>query len=92
MAKFEPPYCDNCPKRRADRVCVNKKCRDKYMQLICGKCHFDVHKNAQTKPEIDIEEYFTKLATFLNSQQYEKKKQSQTRIDTENLASAFNVI
>jgi len=62
------------------------------MQLICGKCHFDIHKDAQTKPEIDIEEYFTKLATFLNSQQYEKKKQSQARIDTENLASVFNVI
>ena len=92
MAKFEPPYCDNCPKRRADRVCVNKKCGNNYMQLICGKCHFDVHKDAQTKPEIDIEEYFTKLATFLNSQQYDKKKQSHARIDTDNLTSAFNVI
>jgi len=31
-----------------------------------GKCHFDAHKDAQTKPEIDIEEYFKKLAKFLN--------------------------
>ena len=31
MAKFEPPYCNNCPKRRADRVCVNKNCGIKYM-------------------------------------------------------------
>ena len=67
MTTFEPPYCGNCPDRRADRVCVNKKCGKSYMDLICGKCHFDTHKDAQTKPEIDIEEYLTKLATFLHS-------------------------
>lgn len=26
LEKFDPPNCTNCPKRRADRVCINKAC------------------------------------------------------------------
>lgn len=58
MTKFEPPNCDNCLKRRSDRVRVNKSCGNKYMQLICGKCHFDQHEDVANKPEIDVEEFF----------------------------------
>ena len=54
MTKFQPPYCEKCPEQRADRVCINKKCGNSYMQFICGKCHFEAHKDAKTKPEIDI--------------------------------------
>jgi hypothetical protein len=72
--KFNPPLCKNCPQRRADRVCINKPCGpSKYMQIICGKCHADAHAVATKKPEIDIEEYFVKLATFMNEQKYLKE-------------------
>ena len=75
--KFDPPNCNNCPKRRADRVCIHKACGSKYMQIICGKCHADVHASAAKKPEIDIEEYFIKLATFMNEQKYKKESKQQ---------------
>ena len=76
--KFNPPYCESCPSRRADRVCVNKACGNSFMQLICGKCHYEKHRDSVTKPEIDIEEYFTKLAKFLNSTQHDNKKNIKT--------------
>jgi len=31
ISKFEPPFCENCPQRRADRVCVNKNCGSNFM-------------------------------------------------------------
>ena len=74
MRKFSPPYCGSCPSRRADRVCVNKACGNAFMSLICGKCHYEKHRDSAIKPEIDIEEYFTKLATFLQANEHKNKK------------------
>jgi len=34
--------------------------------LICGKCHNTKHTDAKEKPELDVEEFFVKLGTFLN--------------------------
>jgi len=65
--KFEPPACKKCPNRNADRVCVCEACgHDDYLSLICGKCHITKHTAAKEKPELDVEEFFVKLGTFLN--------------------------
>ena len=34
--------------------------------MICGKCHITKHTAATEKPELDVEEFFVKLGTFLN--------------------------
>lgn len=65
--KFEPPLCKKCPNRSADRICVNSECgHDNYISLICGKCHLKNHCDKKEKPELDVEEFFIKLGTFLN--------------------------
>ncbi|EAR84664.1 hypothetical protein TTHERM_00649330 (macronuclear) [Tetrahymena thermophila SB210] len=92
LQKFDSPFCGNCLKRRADKVCVNKHCGiEKYMQLICGKCHQDEHQKSSKKSEIDIEEYFIKLAKFLNEQKYNEKLNNQ-KIDIDNLDTIFDEI
>lgn len=65
------------------------------MQLIFGKCHYEKHRDSVTNPEIDIEEYFSKLPKFLNSTEQDKKNTktsinySQLRIDKDNLFTAI---
>ncbi|EAR96326.1 hypothetical protein TTHERM_00188950 (macronuclear) [Tetrahymena thermophila SB210] len=91
LEKFDPPYCANCKKRRADRVCINKACgQENYMQVICGKCHLDEHQKTVNKSEIDIEEYFIKLSKFINEQKYDNKKNRDQRIDLDNLDTIFD--
>ena len=56
--------------------------------MICGKCHITKHTAAKEKPELDVEEFFVKLSTFLN----ETKKNpnfSKQGIDVEKLQGAF---
>ena len=64
------------------------------MSLICGKCHYEKHRESAIKPEIDIEEYFTKLATFLNTNEHKNNKKSlrnqQPRIDKDTLSTAID--
>ncbi|EAR84666.1 hypothetical protein TTHERM_00649350 (macronuclear) [Tetrahymena thermophila SB210] len=92
LQKFDSPFCGNCLKRRADKICVNKHCGiERYMQLICGKCHQDEHQKSVKKSEIDIEEYFIKLAKFLNEQKYNEKLNNQ-KIDIDNLDTIFDEI
>ncbi|KAL4456262.1 hypothetical protein ABPG74_014223 [Tetrahymena malaccensis] len=91
LEKFDPPYCANCKKRRADRVCINKACgQERYMQIICGKCHFDDHQKTINKSEVDIEEYFIKLSKFINEQKYDNKKMHGQRIDLDKLDTIFD--
>lgn len=72
-------------------MCINKACGPKnYMQVICGKCHSDAHSKAIKKPEIDIEEYFIKLAQFLDKNKYSEKKGTLGYADKEQLATAFD--
>ncbi|KAL4504375.1 hypothetical protein ABPG72_009821 [Tetrahymena utriculariae] len=91
LEKFDPPYCANCQKRRADRVCINKACgQERYMQIICGKCHSEEHQKTVNKSEIDIEEYFIKLSKFMNEQQYDTKKMQGQKIDLDKLDTIFD--
>ena len=40
--------------------------------MICGKCHNTKHTDAKEKPELDVEEFFLKLGTFLNETKADK--------------------
>ena len=67
------------------------------MSLICGKCHYEKHRESAMKPEIDIEEYFTKLATFINKNEHKNIKNikkslrnQQPRIDKDTLSTAID--
>ncbi|KAL4436427.1 hypothetical protein ABPG74_002993 [Tetrahymena malaccensis] len=92
LQKFDSPFCGHCLKRRADKVCINKKCgKERYMELICGKCHQEEHTKSLKKSEIDIEEYFIKLATFLNEESYNEKLKNQ-KIDINSLSTVFDEI
>ena len=69
------------------------------MQLICGKCHYEKHRDSAIKPEIDIEDYFTKLATFLNANGHQNNNHfqkslsnQQPRIDKDTLSTAIDRI
>ena len=69
------------------------------MSLICGKCHYEKHRDSAIKPEIDIEEYFTKLATFLKANEHKNNKNipkslsyQQPRIDKDTLSTAIDCI
>ncbi|EAS06197.2 hypothetical protein TTHERM_00326790 (macronuclear) [Tetrahymena thermophila SB210] len=87
--QFEPPACKKCPNRNADRICVNAECgHNNYLELICGKCHFQKHSECKEKPELDVEEFFIKLGTFLNETKFNSSFGEQG-INTEKLQEAF---
>jgi len=56
--------------------------------LICGKCHIAKHTAAKEKPELDVEEFFVKLGTFLNETK-RNSNFSEQEIDVEKLQGAF---
>ncbi|KAL4477382.1 hypothetical protein ABPG72_002376 [Tetrahymena utriculariae] len=64
---------------------------ERYMQLICGKCHQEEHQKSIKKADIDIEEYFIKLAQFLNDDKHNEKSKSQ-KIDIDSLDTVFDEI
>jgi hypothetical protein len=59
--------------------------------LICGKCHNTKHTDAKEKPELDVEEFFVKLGTFLNETKADTSS-SEEGIDVEKLQGAINKI
>ena len=59
--------------------------------MICGKCHNTKHTDAKEKPELDVEEFFVKLGTFLNETKVDTSF-SDEGIDVEKLQGAINKI
>ena len=56
--------------------------------MICGKCHNSKHTEAKEKPELDVEEFFVKLGTFLKETKVDTSF-SEEGIDVEKLQGAL---